>query len=408
MFNRASEARKRKKLRTVEAKLIDLAKTFGNINDSAYDIVLKDTPIPFEVLPLKKKKRENKDPLFLHSVCARAADDSLIDETKSERKATPLVLLHGYMNGSMYFYRNLVGLTSFFETVYSLDMLGFGLSSRRPKLLKSEVVDNSVETTEALYVESLEAWRKESGISKMILGGHSLGGYIGVAYCEKYPQHVDQLLLLSPVGVNHPKLERIEEWLGNLPLLRRIRTKIKMAGFEVGITPGHCFRNMPRWMGRKMVTDYIKERMHIEEEDQEALGDYLYFNGILPGTGEYMANRILLSSLHARVPLVDRIPKLQVSNVSFLYGESDWMETDGGVDVLKICQSQNAGPEIGVFEVQDAGHLMMLDNWRGTHAGIITMCGGGETIVSSDFPKPLRRLNQKEVIQTLYLTHNPL
>ena len=36
----------------------------------------------------------------------------------------PLVLLHGYMNGGLYFYRNLIGLANHCKTVYSLDMLG--------------------------------------------------------------------------------------------------------------------------------------------------------------------------------------------------------------------------------------------------------------------------------------------
>ena len=50
----------------------------------------------------------------------------------------------------------------------------------------------------------------------MILAGHSFGGYMSVAYTEKYPQHVDKLILLSPVGVpdeNDPAVqERIQKW----------------------------------------------------------------------------------------------------------------------------------------------------------------------------------------------------
>ena len=33
----------------------------------------------------------------------------------------------------------------------------------------------------------------------MILCGHSLGGYLGVAYAEKYPQRLERLVLISPV-----------------------------------------------------------------------------------------------------------------------------------------------------------------------------------------------------------------
>src|SRR5436190_476918 len=39
----------------------------------------------------------------------------------------------------------------------------------------------------------------------LISKGHSLGGYLSVNYCLKYPSHVDRLILVSPVGVpNNP------------------------------------------------------------------------------------------------------------------------------------------------------------------------------------------------------------
>jgi cardiolipin-specific phospholipase len=41
----------------------------------------------------------------------------------------------------------------------------------------------------------MEAWRKVQGLNKMILCGHSLGGYLSFAYAERYPQHVDRLIL---------------------------------------------------------------------------------------------------------------------------------------------------------------------------------------------------------------------
>ena len=52
------------------------------------------------------------------------------DDDVSSSSPAPLVLLHGYANGSLYFYRNLHGLSKFFGQIYALDMLGWGLSSR--------------------------------------------------------------------------------------------------------------------------------------------------------------------------------------------------------------------------------------------------------------------------------------
>ena len=35
----------------------------------------------------------------------------------------------------------------------------------------------------------------------MRLVGHSLGGYLAVAYAERFPERVERLVLLSPVGL---------------------------------------------------------------------------------------------------------------------------------------------------------------------------------------------------------------
>jgi len=95
------------------------------------------------------------------------------------------VLLHGYMNGASYFYRNFAGLSRHFAQIYSLDLLGWGLSSRPAELFDFE--NPSVQQTEEVFCESLEAWRRHNNIDKMTLAGHSMGGYLSVAYCERYP-----------------------------------------------------------------------------------------------------------------------------------------------------------------------------------------------------------------------------
>ena len=129
-------------------------------------------------MPLKGLKDET---LVIHGIRLDALDE------QQKVSKYPLVTLHGYMNGALCYYRNLVGLTKYFPTVYSLDFLGWGLSSR-PAF---HPLDNSVQATENVFVESLEAWRKAQQIEKMVLAGHSMGGYLSGAYCEKYLEQVE-------------------------------------------------------------------------------------------------------------------------------------------------------------------------------------------------------------------------
>lgn len=376
----ASEALDR--LKSAETKLMDYAKKFGGRDPNSYELIVEDTLIPWEVLPLKKHRKED-DNLFIHSLCVKGKEH---DKRKTD---TPLVILHGYMNGALYFYRNVVGLSNYFNTVYSLDTLGCGLSSRAPGLLDN--VEKSVETSEEFFVESIEAWRKANGISKMILAGHSMGGYISVAYCEKYPEHVEQLILLSPVGVPKEDEERTREFMGNMSWSKRsFITSMRYLIDNHGVTPAGFSRKLPSSRSRSMVESYIENRLpSIQDPDEQvALTDYLYYNAMIPGCGEDMLNRFLKSSAHAKKPTVDRIPKLGISKVHFLYGDRDWMDMAGGIEVFEKSSKLN-GPHVGVYQLQNAGHLLMLDNWQGFQAGLIAMCGGAATL-SPHFPMPMR------------------
>ena len=86
------------------------------------------------------------------------------------------------MNGGAYFYRNFVGLSTYYRSIYALDMLGWGLSSRPDLSVSNLVLSKStinkvekeqaiVQATEDFFVESIEAWRKANNINKFTLAG---------------------------------------------------------------------------------------------------------------------------------------------------------------------------------------------------------------------------------------------
>lgn len=180
MWHNSSISSQVEELRQVERQLLDLAKNrFGSSNNKNVEIESFDTKIPRSVVPLKHhecnvhKQDGEEDCYRIHGLRMQNPTATCT------RDAPPLVMLHGYMNGASYFYRNLLGLSRHFQTIYSLDLLGWGLSSR-PNF---SLIDDQLTTAEDFFVESLEAWRRNNDIQKMTLAGHSMGGYIGVAYC---------------------------------------------------------------------------------------------------------------------------------------------------------------------------------------------------------------------------------
>lgn len=390
-------------MHVAEAGLLSLARRFSNEGGTQMEIF--DTKIPTSCVPLEGASRcmlgigdkEDGDFYRIHGV--RVTNSSEKNNNGSEQQRPPLVLLHGYANGALYFYRNLLGLQKHFKSVYSLDMLGWGLSSRPPFKTK----EDTVECTEAVFVESLEAWRKANGIEKMILGGHSMGGYFSVAYCEKYPERVDRLILISPVGVPHID-EDDRKIPSGTPLY--VRTMISLAKFlwRNNITPGAFIRSISEKRGRGMVIGYFDKRIPAitAEDEKRYLTDYMYLNSVLPGSAEYALNKVLKPGAYARNPAVYRIPKLQVSNVSFIYGEHDWMDFNGGLQVQRACEQldhensvddgtnyKRKSPNVEVHSVRDAGHLLLLENWEEFNSAMI-LAGGGTVPTGSPLPKKLK------------------
>ena len=82
-----------------------------------------------------------------------------------------------------------------------------GLSSRPSSHLLSSPakapVPARVARAEHFFISSLESWRQSVGVDKLVLVGHSLGGYLASAYAVRYPNNVSGLVLVSPAGIPH-------------------------------------------------------------------------------------------------------------------------------------------------------------------------------------------------------------
>lgn len=230
--------------------------------------------------------------------CARTA------VRKQEAAAPPLVCLHGYASGAGIFYATLPPLTEAWPgPVYALDSPGCGLSERPAWRLGTAI---SVSEGEDWWIERLEAWRATMGIDKFVLCGHSLGGYMAVAYAERHPSRVDRLILVSPVGLPHPPAG-LKERQAKASLFFRV----VLGAWERGWGPFPIARWGP---GLTLLNKYVGRRFaDAAHVDKPALAEYLCAN-MRHGDeswGGVAHSLLLLPGAYPRSPLCDRIPRLE-------------------------------------------------------------------------------------------------
>jgi len=125
---------------------------------------------------------------------------------------TPLVLLHGMGSGVALWVLNLDTLARD-RPLYAIDVLGFGRSSRVSFSRDPAEVEKEL-------VESIEQWRQAVGVDRMILLGHSLGGYIATSYALSHAEHVKHLILVDPWGF--PERPSTEEERRDIPKFVRV------------------------------------------------------------------------------------------------------------------------------------------------------------------------------------------
>lgn len=125
----------------------------------------------------------------LHTVTVKRAGATGARGTAS---ASPIVMMHGFGASAAWWHLNFDSLAQHFSSVLAVDWLGHGRSSR-PAFTAADHAQ-----AEAFFVDSLEAWRERVGLERMVLLGHSFGGYMVAAYALKHPHRVERLILCSP------------------------------------------------------------------------------------------------------------------------------------------------------------------------------------------------------------------
>jgi cardiolipin-specific phospholipase len=263
-----------------------------------------------------------------------------------------------------------------------------GRSTRPPFKVNAKDQPGKISEAENWFIDALEEWRILRKIDKFTLLGHSMGGYMAVAYALKYPGHLNKLILASPVGIpadpyatkseipeqsaiENEVLQDQEEDIVNKPSNGTSNAKAKGAAEPTQDDPPR--RRIPKWasylwdanvspfsivrwagpLGPRFVSGWTSRRFsHLPETEAQALHEYAYSLFRQRGSGEYALAYILAPGAFARSPLINRIqnvgrqplglsgaPSAAVGAgkretgypVIMMYGENDWMDVAGGL-----------------------------------------------------------------------------
>lgn len=265
-------------------------------------------------------------------------------------------------------FRVLKGLTAGFN-LFSVDLLGTGLSGRPP--FKA----TNTKEAEDFFVESLEEWRKQAGVNKIMLLAHSLGGYLATVYSLRYPDNVAHLVLVSPAGIGgRPPEWQPPEQLRNPWTVRGQFFRFAMRAWDWNWTPGVFVRGMGPW-GRGWIERYCRNRFkqghHMSEDEVSRFENYVYHVIAQPGSGEFALKHLLAPLAWAKVPLEDRLLELKVP-VTFIYGDEDWMQPEPAQRALdklkKIRQGKGEGEggklvasDLSIVKTPSSGHWPFID-----------------------------------------------
>lgn len=118
----------------------------------------------------------------------------------------PLLLVHGFM-ASSYCFKGIIEDLSKNNTVYAVDVPGFGFSD------KSLGVDYRRSSLANIVYEFM----KSEGIKKFDLLGHSMGGEISIHMAINYPESINKLILVSSAGCQDIKV--MPNWVVEIPKL---------------------------------------------------------------------------------------------------------------------------------------------------------------------------------------------
>ena len=261
----------------------------------------------------------------------------------------PVLVLHGMGAGIGLFVKNYGPLADYTD-VYAIDMIGFGGSSK-------PIFSNEPCELIGQFVQSIEDWMTAVSLKRVILLGHSFGGFVATNYALKFPDRVLKLILAEPWGFAPPTGRRQSR---NSNRNRSVKYRmfiilLSMVTFYLRIFQPFSFI---RWsfgfakylllFTRSDLTGLFKGVVNAQ-----TICEYIYYFNCNYPSGEMAFSKLHIpfgQCNHSLLP--DRILLLH-SNIPlhFLYGTDSWMRSEAGYSSKYLLDNP-----VTVELIEDASH----------------------------------------------------
>ena len=267
-----------------------------------------------------------------------------------------LVMIHGYGAGLGFYLKNFEAIaTKKNWCIHAIDLFGYGCSSR------PHFHPDNLEKVQAWFHDSYQAWFDQKQIEKenLLIMAHSMGAYLMAMYgIQRDPSFCKKLVMCSPGAIiKHRKKVFVPDYFKRL--------------WEQNISPFTLVRKSGP-LGSKLVSGWSSRRFaKLHPREADLLHKYSYGIFQARGSGEYMLNYLLAPGADARHPLIAQgVHKLQC-NLSWWYGEEDWMDKKGGELCSKIVNNYHKDNKSNVKIFKNSGHHIYLDTIDGFNQALL-------------------------------------
>ena len=218
-----------------------------------------------------------------------------------------VILLHGFGEDHHIFNSAVYALEKTY-TVYTPDLLGTGMS---PINATTPITNFSIE----YLADSIARLLQHEKIEDCVLLGHSMGGYVTVAFAKKYPQYLKGFGLLHSTALPDTPL-KIENRTRGISFIQ----KFGAASFLETTAP-NLFGTFTQKNHPKIVTDFIKALPHFSSE---ALIAYYHAMIARPNQTRVLETTnlpvlFILGDQDIAVALEDTLPQTKMPNTAYLY-----------------------------------------------------------------------------------------